>query len=248
MDVSDIEIVFDETLYSSSPLSDDTVHWVCSFSGHLLLPGPLICPYWALNVISSEHSMAVSRPVHYSKFIYRQKLYVNLRCWIWAWQAFCKKTVIHFGPNWAQKTHIAAITNVKLRTVWARIFMPQCKLPGDSSLLWASVWKFYASAIFAWWHHHAMSSAFTVVKVDTAADTRMACFTELVIFCCFLPVYILWICFWLIPSRPKVSWAWWDWPLTWLTTDVFQCCDTVGWVIRPVNLSPNWPIMCRVGR
>ena len=154
-----------------------------------------------------------------------KKLYVNLRCGIWAWQAFCKKTVIHFGPNWAQKTHIAAITNVKLRTVWARIFMPQCKLPGDSSLLWASVWKFYASAIFAWWHHHAMSSAFTVVKVDTAADTRMACFTELVIFCCFLPVYILWICFWLIPSPPKVSWAWWDWPLTWLTNR----CLSVLW-------------------
>jgi len=42
-----------------------------------------------------------------------------------------------------------------------------------------------------------------------------------------------------------VSWAWWDWPLTWLTTTiVLQCCDTVGWVMKS---SQKWPIICWVG-
>jgi len=39
------------------------------------------------------------------------------------------------------------------------------------------------------------------------------------------------------------SWAWWDWP-GWLTI-FLQYYDTVGWVIRPVQLSPKWPTMCR---
>jgi len=34
---------------------------------------------------------------------------------------------------------------------------------------------------------------------------------------------------------------------SWLTI-VFQCCDTVDWVIWPVKSSPKWPIMCWVGR
>ena len=42
-----------------------------------------------------------------------------------------------------------------------------------------------------------------------------------------------------------VSWAWWDWPLTWLTNIVLQCYDTVGWVMWPVKSSLKWPIMCR---
>ena len=45
-----------------------------------------------------------------------------------------------------------------------------------------------------------------------------------------------------------LSWAWWDWPLTWLTNHVLQCYDIVCWVIRLVKSSPEWPIMCRVGR
>jgi len=42
-----------------------------------------------------------------------------------------------------------------------------------------------------------------------------------------------------------VSWAWWDWPLTWLSNIVLQCYDTVGWVMWPVKSSLKWPIMCR---
>jgi len=41
-----------------------------------------------------------------------------------------------------------------------------------------------------------------------------------------------------------VSWAWWDWPLTWLSNIVLQCYDTVGWVMWPVKSSLKWPIMC----
>jgi len=43
-----------------------------------------------------------------------------------------------------------------------------------------------------------------------------------------------------------VSWGWCPWR-GWLTI-VLQCCDTVGWVMWPIKLSPKWPIMCRVGR
>ena len=46
-----------------------------------------------------------------------------------------------------------------------------------------------------------------------------------------------------------VSWAWWDWPLTWLTNhrrSVLWHC----WLchVTRVKPSPKWPIMCRVGR
>jgi len=44
-----------------------------------------------------------------------------------------------------------------------------------------------------------------------------------------------------------VSLAWWDWPLTWLTNNHLQCCNTVGWVIWPNKSSAKWHIMCRVG-
>jgi len=33
-----------------------------------------------------------------------------------------------------------------------------------------------------------------------------------------------------------------------LTNCCLQCCDAVGWLIRPIKLCPKWPIMCRVGR
>jgi len=45
-----------------------------------------------------------------------------------------------------------------------------------------------------------------------------------------------------------VSWAWWDWPLTWLTNhrpSVLWHCWLVMWSVKS---SPKWPIMCRVGR
>jgi len=29
---------------------------------------------------------------------------------------------------------------------------------------------------------------------------------------------------------------------------VLQCCDIVGWIVWPAKSSPNWPIMCRLGR
>jgi len=73
-----------------------------------------------------------------------------------------------------------------------------------------------------------------------------------------------------------VSWAWWDWPLTWLTIVllcyllyclyywcgspltstwphlrcdiVLQCYDAVVWVVWPVKSSPKWLIMCLVRR
>jgi len=32
----------------------------------------------------------------------------------------------------------------------------------------------------------------------------------------------------------------------WLTI-ILQCCDTVGWVIRPIKSSLKWRIMCQVG-
>jgi len=45
-----------------------------------------------------------------------------------------------------------------------------------------------------------------------------------------------------------VSWAWWDWPLTWFTNHrpsvLWHCW--LGHVTR--KPSPKWPIMCRVGR
>jgi len=43
-----------------------------------------------------------------------------------------------------------------------------------------------------------------------------------------------------------VSWAWWDWSMSLLTSD-YPPVITVGWVIWPLKLSPKWPIMCRVG-
>ena len=45
------------------------------------------------------------------------------------------------------------------------------------------------------------------------------------------------------------SWAWWDWPLTWLTNHhpSVLCYDAVGWVIWPVKSSPKWSVMFRVG-
>jgi len=40
------------------------------------------------------------------------------------------------------------------------------------------------------------------------------------------------------------SWAWWDWPLTWLANHCPQCYHTVGWVIWSITSPPKWPIMC----
>jgi len=31
-------------------------------------------------------------------------------------------------------------------------------------------------------------------------------------------------------------------------SSILQCCDTVGWVIWAIKLSPKWPIRCQVGR
>ena len=60
------------------------------------------------------------------------------------------------------------------------------------------------------------------------------CLHPFVFFCLHPSLYLL------------VSWAWWDWPLTWLTNhrpSVLWHCWSVMW---PVKSSPKWPIMCRV--
>ena len=56
--------------------------------------------------------------------------------------------------------------------------------------------------------------------------------------CCYVHSKFFWLHLFLYLL---VSWAWWDWPLTWLTNR----CPSVLWhcwlVILPVKSSPKWP-------